>query len=354
MSLSKYTDDERYHIWGGEGNLDSLKVETVKKAVRTFVGWSDSYRLKLTDVDPSKIEVTKLPKVGRSLVLKGVGVNASVGKSPVTLGTSVTFEVQEGSVRYSRDTKFHEMITTSLTAPILLYEPDEQRGWLIPQFSVLECMTLVNISEYGLSAALPKADLDLKVIREKLLKHLKSPKLKLQLNNPDKEEADKSTFRLKELFCDLAQGLEWAEEHARRQHKLRFREKIYGLELYKLALRDKDHHVKECRIDNTHGGWVKLLDKEVIKGVVFYKGLGDVIVCDSASKRCSRCSSIPQGYSYLAALISCLEHLTKHDNLPGRTCWKLQSATFDPCYNQCCSSPERLLHNMADSSKLGS
>ncbi|KKP04325.1 hypothetical protein THAR02_03602 [Trichoderma harzianum] len=248
ISLSDYTD--KYQIYQGEGKSASFELETVRKATRTFLGWCGSYLIQLANVDPAAVEVTQLSGAGASLVLKSIRFNAAVSKSPISLRANVAFEVQNDSIRYSREARFHEMITRSLTSPTLLYEPDEQRGWLVPQLSVLECMAVSNLQE----------------IKAILLQHLRNNGLRDLLN--DTENWERNTFLLKELLCDLSQVLEWAEEHSRRQRRLSglFKSTIYGLEFYKLALMDKDHRIKGHQITYTHGGWVELLNQGVVKG----------------------------------------------------------------------------------------
>jgi hypothetical protein len=337
--LSKYTDDERYHIWK-EKEKPPPELETVRGAIRTFLGWCDTSHIQLGMVEPSEdLAVTELNKVGRSLTLKAVGFNVGVGKAPVTVGGSLTYEVQEGSVRHSRQTRFLEMMSSSIAKPILLYAADEDRGWLVPQLSVLGCMALIYARERGLAPAPPRADLDLEKTRKTLLEN---SELKLFPQGMDREKAEVLALPLKELLCDLANELEWAEEHARRQRVKFGRDVIYGFEFFELATRAKNYFVKKCSIKDTNGGWVKLLDERVINGVVFCKGLGEVIVCGSA--RCSFCEVIPRDHSYLAAAISCLQDLKKHGKLPAGHCWNFERTTFEQCSS--CSSYEHRLQNM--------
>ncbi|KAK4061997.1 uncharacterized protein Triagg1_10160 [Trichoderma aggressivum f. europaeum] len=95
ISLSEYTD--KYHIYQGEGNSASFKLELLKNATRTFLGWCGSYLIQLANVDPAAIEVTQLSGAGAFLILKSLGINAGVSKSPASLAASVTFEVQNDS-----------------------------------------------------------------------------------------------------------------------------------------------------------------------------------------------------------------------------------------------------------------
>ncbi|KUJ14125.1 uncharacterized protein LY89DRAFT_671502 [Mollisia scopiformis] len=272
IPLSRYTDDERYHIWEEEEE-SRPQLENIREAIRTFLGWNDCYEIQLGEVDPSDVTVTTLCRMGRSLALKTVGFNAGIGKSPMTVGASATFEVQEDSVRHSRETRFIEMIASSITTPILLYAPDERRGWLVAQLWVLVYMALIYAQQHELEPAPPKAYSNLERTRKLLIEN---SELKLLPKGVDKEKAELVAYPLKDLLCDLAQGLEWAEEHARRQRKIPLRhDRIYGLEFFELATRQKNYFVKECKIQDTHGGWIKLLDDETIKGVVFCKGLGE-------------------------------------------------------------------------------
>lgn len=344
----EYTNDEKYHIW--KVDEPPPELETVREAIRTFLGWSDGYQIQLSAVNHSNVTVTTLDRASRKLVVKTIGFNAALGKPPVTAGVAVTFEVQESDVMHPGDPKFHEMIAESITNPVLLYAPDEARGWLLPQLPVLECMALMNIEKYGPSDELPPPNLDLKITRTVLLDHLRDPNLRRLLDDREGDKATKNAFQLRQVLSALAQGLSWVEEKFRRQHKLSLsklfgEDTIYGLEFYKLTMRDKDHYVKQCSVKRPHGDWVQLLDKGAIKGVVFCKGLGDVIVSNSA---CPSCKALPRDHSYLAAVISCLEYLTRHDRLPSDFSWNFQSRAFEQCSN--CSSFEHRIQNMNDKS----
>lgn len=44
ISLSKYTDDTRYHVWE-EQEKPAPEIETVRGAVRTFLGWNDIHEI---------------------------------------------------------------------------------------------------------------------------------------------------------------------------------------------------------------------------------------------------------------------------------------------------------------------
>lgn len=52
-------------------------------------------------------------------------------------------------------------------------------------------------------------------------------------------------FFLRELLLDIAQNVELAEAHAQQQNKASlarlFQDKLYGLELFKLAMSDNEH-----------------------------------------------------------------------------------------------------------------
>jgi hypothetical protein len=147
----------------------------------------------------------------------------------------------------------------------------------------------------------------------------------------------------------LAQALQWAEDQAQHQRRLfrrrigRPRDTIYGFEFQKLAKRDEQHYRKRCLVTHPNGGWVTLLDREIIKGVVFCKGLGEVIVCNSQNI-CPYCQNAPQRRHCLAAVVSCLEHLKRHDSLPPSSSWNFEPTAFQPCSN--CPSIDHRIQRM--------
>ena len=219
------------------------------------------------------------------------------------------------------------MIGDSVTRPVLLYDPDEKRGWLVPQFSVLECMTALYIENFKFSDNSPPKDLNLKSTKQLLLDHIKHPTLK-PLLSVDNDEAKTNLFGLREVLNNISNALEWAEEqarHTRRKFGIIGDDIIYGLEFYKLALRDPEHKVKKCEVNRPHGNWVELLNGP-IKGVVFCNGLGEVIIGEGTS-----CKQIPQDHGYVAAVIPCLEYLRKHDRFDAGFQLKFESAAFEQC-----------------------
>ncbi|KAK8851752.1 ankyrin repeat-containing domain protein [Apiospora arundinis] len=327
-ALSKYLQDEKYRV--SELGETGAQFEAVSKASRTFVGWGNTHEIQLHKVNLSDVKVTKLDKVENVLRFKSTAINIALGKAPVTIGANATFEIQRGSLRHGEETQFHEMIVRAGLNPVLLYAPEEGRGWLVPQLRVLECMAHINIQKYQFSDRLPPSDLDLPSCKARLLEHLRHPVLRGMLDN---DESNANIFRLRELLHQLAIFLDWAETQALCQsiwdpRRLSGADTIYGLDFYKLAMRHRVHDLKKYQVKRPHGKWVDLLNDGMIKGVIFCEGLGDVIICDSA---CPSCRMVPPHHNYLAAVVSCLEYLSEQDRVPTGFSWKFRSASFDQC-----------------------
>ncbi|KAF2231627.1 hypothetical protein EV356DRAFT_506660 [Viridothelium virens] len=340
ISLSDYTDAEEYHVWE-EKEEPRPELETVQKATRTFLGWNEIYQFKSSVVNDTQPTVTTLGRAGTHFVFKSItpSIGFTAGKAPPTgtLGTTATFELQSDSRTYRRMPKFLDTIAESVKKSTILYAPEEKRGWLIPQLLILTYMAQVYGKDRSLDPRPPEA---IENLEKKIWILRQNPERKFFYKIQSGKINEKVEETWGELLCKLAQTLEWAEEHARRQHRrILGRDRIYGFEFFELATVQKDYFIRKCSIERSNGGWVRLLDEEAVKSVVFCKGLGDVL--NIGLGRCHHCSVIPKGLSCLAAVVSCLQDLKKYGRIPGGGFWKFQDKAFRACY-ECSSYGHRL------------
>jgi hypothetical protein len=311
LRLSDFTTKE-YQIWNGD---EKPTIERVSSASRSFLGWcSDSIIALGMDPPPEEISRTTLPKVGSSIRFKNIVVGATVGRAPVSVTAQATFELQEGTQRHTRDRHFHQLIEDARKQPTLLYAADEDRGWLVPKLSVIHCMAFVYTRENEMDPP-PKALRDPADTRKVLLGN---SEFRFYPRGVVREYTEANSKLLKDLFLELQQGLEWAEEHARRRtiaSRLFSDCKIYGFEFWDLATQTTDCDMKSFALRESSGGWIKLLDNEALRGVIFCKGLGEAIMSSlnpaSESRRCGKCRTVPCGQSYLAATACCLQELAR-------------------------------------------
>ena len=310
--VSDYTDDTKYHIWK-RGNVPT--IESVSMA-RAFVGWANSFDLHLDEVDREKFTTTSLQNAGMKLKLQSIATSLSVGKSPVTGGISATWSQQTNLVRIDRETEFHEMIVRSTLSPILLYSPNEQRGWLLPKLPVIEVMAMMNLDRYGFPDKNPPPHLTLEDTRQRLLRHLQTTGLKRLVGDTDNYSM-KNAFFLRELLLDISSNVEFAEAHVKPQNKasLRrlFQDTLYGLDFFKLAMNDKEHYIKRCNLKLF--SWVSILQRTGVKAVLFCDGVGDVVVADSC------CPTLPCGNQYVAIVLDCLKYQKDHGELRKDFFW---------------------------------
>ena len=349
LRLSELTTKD-YHIWDGE---ESPTIELVSTASRTFVGWNRASIISLALDSPSKrVGKTMLPKVGSSFRLKSIGVGAAVGKAPFVAMGQATFELQQSTQRHTRDQHFPHLIEEARKQPTLLYSNEEDRGWLVPQLSVLHCMAFIYIRESKMQPEPPKASCDPADTRKTLLDNSET---KFYPQDIKGEQAEANSKTLKDIFLELYRGLEFTEEHARHRHRLSrviLDRKIYGFELWDIANAATTYDMKLFTIKDTNGGWIKLLDEEALRGVVFCKGLGEVITQlspDPDKNRCTNCKEIPRGWSYLTASVCCLQALASAVGADEMVCeklhydlgWDFKNDPFVDC-TKCSSHSHRL------------
>lgn len=332
--VGEYANDTKYHIWK-QGNVPT--IDSARKA-RAFVGWANCFDLRLDEVDREKITATNLENAGMKLKLQSIATSLSIGKSPVTGGISATWSQQVNRVKIDRETEFHEMIVRSTLSPMLLYSPNEQRGWLLPKLPVMEIMALKNIDRYGFPDKDPSPTLALEETRKRLLRHLKTAGLKRFIVDTANDTIRNTSF-LRGLLLDMARNVEFVEAHAQQQNKASparlFKDTIYGLDLFKLAMGDKEHFVKRCNLKPF--GWASLVQRVGIRAVLFCDGVGDLIVADSC------CSTLPLGNQYVAVALDCLKYQKDHGEWQGDFCW--DETPFEKSVD--CSSFERHVQEKA-------
>lgn len=107
----------------------------------------------------------------------------------------------------------------------------------------------------------------------------------------DTEDDLRDTFFLRELLLEIARSVEFAEAHAQ--------DTLYGLNLFKLAMSDKEHFVKKCALKPF--SWASILQRTGVKAVFFCDGVGDLVIADSC------CPTLPCRKQYLAVDIDCLK-----------------------------------------------
>ena len=327
-----YSQDEKHQVLEDENA--GKQFEAVSKATRTFIGWGDTKEIHLSKVNRPDVDFTEAAKTGRTIIFKNATIGAVFGQAPVVSSVNMSFEVQSGSLRFPGQSMFHEMIVRSTKNPILLFAPEEKRGWLVPRLFVLECMAHINIQENGgLSDSLPPSDVDAADCKDLLLKHLSHKGLTGPLTNGD--DTYKRTIRTRELLLDLGIRLDWAEDNAKIQLMpggLLGYDTIYGLDFLRLALGERKHDILKFQVGRPNGNWVQLLNDRVIDGVIFCSGLGEVITCDSA---CQTCTKVPKDRNYVAAVMSCLSHLSRFHSVAGGFRDLRRSSFENSCTDTC-------------------
>jgi hypothetical protein len=310
VQLSEFTDT--YQPWrvGSEKTL-----EEVASLRRHFIGWCGNAEVTLgTDSLPhARLRTSAMPSGERTWNFKEIIFGGGLA-SPFSLNVQVVMARRDEQKRHEPLTYFPKLIEDSQKESVLVYSVNEDRGWLVPRLSALHFMVFLHAKDSRLEPEPPRATPNSEDTRRVLLENSE-----LQLSPEGISAMAKAELsqRLKHIFMAKHNRLEWAEEHCR-QHRARnhmfYRNNIYGVELYDIAIDRNDSTVKKTRLRETHGGWIKLVDlpQTGFKGVLFCDGLGDVIKCSTSARPgrlCDQYLNIPKEKSYLCATIPCLRNL---------------------------------------------
>lgn len=339
--LCPFIENEQFHILEGS---NALGIEDMRQNGRNFVGWAEHFSTRLSKVPFDDIKMTSAKKVHSVPVLESVAVGvgfSQIGTGSLTANLSLAATI----VKRTQEANFHEILTRASSAPVLVYSPEQDRGWMVPKLPVIELMVSVNIDRYGFGDETAPANLDLGRTRKMLLAFLQDAALKDVLENPQNQQAMAGlTFNLRKLFVQMYDALNYTTYCCRYQKWPRiFANTIYGLEMSNLALRHDEYHIKKHHLPKK-ATWMSFLEKKMVHGSVFCDGLGDVLV----AKSCSSCMALPCNQSYLAVAITCLEYLKENDKLPADFSLNLNETAFErqdgdhafPCHVQNRDTPQ--------------
>ena len=176
----------------------------------------------------------------------------------------------------NEDASFHEILVRASSAPVLLYSPKEDRGWVVAKLPVLEQMLSIYINQYGISDEKAPLDIDLEITREKLLGFLQDSGLRNMLINDSGEVLRITTYTIRKQLLQMSAGLDLAVACCRYQQyplrKVLWTDALYGLELQNLALRHDEYYVKKHPLSHQRS-WLTLLEDGAIRGAIFCGGL---------------------------------------------------------------------------------
>lgn len=208
-------------------------------------------------------------------------------------------------------TKYDDILDTTRTMSMVLYDSGERRGWLVPAQTLLlhmaQCWIKKNTPGVNLEYANPEYDGG-NPIQQLLTKNYKL--LLKHLLDDDSEWFLRDL--IKQLWRDL-QGCMIARKQSRSDDQgLRTLSStsLLAWEFLDFIERPSAFHIRKCPLDFAGCGWNALAeDNEMM--ILVCRGLGNVIIPTNDANLCSRWSTVPSNRAYLTASISCMRVLSQ-------------------------------------------
>jgi hypothetical protein len=226
------------------------------------------------------------------------------GKGIISAAVSRSYAIsQNRDQRYplaNRASKFEATLHNHSDEQVILYEPDEGRGWLVPFLSVLLHMIILRLKRDGYRGALPFArpSWDGSSAALKALMSLRD----LRLGDAS---AEKEVYKLEDLATLLIFALQNA--YPAKASTTISGKVVFGHELMDLVTCEPPFRVKRSSVTWSHGGWPYLTRDVQI--VLFCRGLGEALLPSDTSRMCSSWKTVPKGANFLAATTKGLRHL---------------------------------------------
>ena len=325
----------------GDLNHDELR------AMRTFLGWWKEAEIHLAtaDVDYKSIDWSKAKEASPSPRLTGGTLGVS---KIISAQVSFVLGAKDGPYHYSQQEPFQKTIDRAEKVPIVLYDQQDRRAWLVSALSVI--LHIIQMQDHikpfvvdGIKVQISPLDPSKQghAAREAVAKN-KSQKLF------DCEANEEKNYYFRDAILDtwsILDGLMEREAtiqatpgialHTTRQNVL------HGWEFRAIA--EENRHLKQKAqvLEKTAGRWYNLV-KDVDAVVLFASELGDIIRPRSESAGlCREWRRLPKGKDYLAVCVSMLEifyakagHRHDHQYLTSaKLQWHRGPVLFENCAN---------------------
>ena len=322
--------------------LQNLNHEALR-TTRAFLGWwkEAEVHLETEDADYKSIDWSKAEEAGSSLRLTSM----TVGFSRIT-STQMTFALdgKEGSFHYSQDGPFRKMINRAENLPIVLYDQEDRRAWLVPALLVI--LHIIQLQSH-LRPFFVSGN-NVKIYPLDPSRQRQAAKEAVDKNKSqtlfDCESNEKNEYCFRDAVLDIWSKLDrLMEREVTTQPGMAvdsiWHGTLHGWEFRAVADEDTVLKYKRQVLKKTAGRWYDL-QKEVDAVVLFASGLGDIIKPRSDLDRlCRNWRSLPKDKDYLAVCVSMLEmfyakagHRQDHQYLTSaKLQWHRGSMLFEQC-----------------------
>ena len=222
--------------------------------------------------------------------------------------------------------KYDDILDITRKMSMILYDPGDQRGWLIPVHNLLLHMAQCWIRKHTPTVLLPCAEPQTAGGNEAEQILIGSYKLLLKKLLDDDSEWYLRDL-IKQIWRDL-QGCLIARKQRRaedRENQTLLSSRLHAWDFLDFIDRPTEFYLRKETLDFLGCGWEALAEDNEIM-ILACQGLGEVIRPASSVLLCREWSRVPSRRPFLAASISCMQLLPCND--VGGHCMRLTRRVF--------------------------
>ena len=323
--------------------VEEVDYEALWKT-RAFLGWwkSAETHLGTGETAHNNVDWSSAGEAKRTAKFSGANLGF---QTMITGQLNFIMGAKDGRFHFSQKGPFQRIIQCAENTPVVLYDIDDHRAWLVPALNVMLhiIQTRHHLSPYKINGK----DITLTPV---VPKNGKCAATEAVTSNQlrqlyDHDLTAETKYYYKDAILDLWSQIERLMEkedliesgsglalHGTMQSQ------IHGWE-YMSLVHEKNYRRKEAAIAKTSGGWVDLIN-DIDALVLFATGLGDIIKPVADLKNlCPLWRSLPKGKDYLAACVPTVELLyseagsrLSHKHLStSHLQWHRGSTLFERC-----------------------
>ena len=300
------------------GNTKVSVQITEMRTKRAFLGWCEKAEVRLgtRNIDYRTIDYTQSLECRNTQIRISeinVGVNIPAGPIGLSLGAKFEIGTRDHNIHNGRIGTLQDVLRQAEDTPVVLYDPSEKRGWLVPAVGVI--LHILHTRYYRPAFQrgehlidLVHADPDQNGLAAFRIALVESSTASHQRGVSSLDEA---VFELWDKLREvrMLQDVDEITSSCIAVVRLaRGKEEVRCWEYMDMV--DQNHEIRQKRviIQRSNGGWVKLA-REIHCPVIIASGLKDIIKPMSGSQYCRSWTSLPTGKDYLAASTTVLQGL---------------------------------------------
>jgi hypothetical protein len=333
----------------GRALLDTVDLKSIS-TTRAFLGWwgTTNTHLGTADANYENIDWTTAKEPALCASFSG----GSIGFQNIIAG-DLKFSVtpKDSKLHISRPGPYQRIIKHASKTPVVLYDTEERRGWLVPSSAVIAHIAQTRNSRERFSVQ--QKPVQINPADEKLDIYEAAEKMLLDNSSTPLGEDDEGNPNL--YFRDMVLGV-WSilerlmektitvEASAEPTLHWPTRTSLQGWEFMDIVDERSPLRLKEALIKKTSGGWVDLAT-DINAIVLFASGFEDIIKPAKSSLKglCHMWRTVPKDKDYFTTNVTTINHLfeqsgcrlTRKYLTSTRLQWQRGTVLFEKCRASC-------------------